>query len=101
MACPFGTSSRAGSSVSRSPFADGQLPAPRSTPVTASVIGMLDLQPRVHFQEVKAAVFVEQELDGAGVRVADALRHGSSRRRDGGPLRGVTASDGVSSTTFW
>ena len=62
---------------------------------------MLDLQPRVHLEEVEAAVFVEEELDGAGVGVADA----SSRRRrrpwsSARAARGDTASDGVSSTTF-
>ena len=35
---------------------------------------MLDLQPRVHLEEVEPAVFVEHELGGAGVRVADAAR---------------------------
>ena len=32
---------------------------------------MLDLQPRVHLEEVEPAVLVEQELDRAGVGVAD------------------------------
>ncbi len=32
---------------------------------------MLDLQPRVHLEEIEAAVLVEQELDRAGVGVAD------------------------------
>ena len=33
---------------------------------------MLHLDARVHLDEVQAAVFVHQELDGAGVHVADA-----------------------------
>src|SRR5206468_1590507 len=43
---------------------------------------MLDLQPRVHLEEIEAAVFVEQELDGARVRVADPFRHRRRGRRD-------------------
>ena len=35
---------------------------------------MLDLQARVHLEKVEGAVAVEQELDGAGVAVADRLR---------------------------
>ena len=32
---------------------------------------VLDLQARVHFQEIELLVFVHDELDGAGVAVAD------------------------------
>ncbi len=32
---------------------------------------MLHLDARVHLDEVQAAVFVHQELDGAGIHVAD------------------------------
>ena len=62
---------------------------------------MLDLQARVHLQEVEGAVVIEKELDRAGVRIADragnrgcGLRHGLAE-----PLAS-TAIDGVSSTTF-
>ena len=34
---------------------------------------MLDLQPRVHFEEVEALVLAGDELDGAGAVVADRL----------------------------
>ncbi len=34
---------------------------------------MLDLQPRVHLQEIEAAVLAGDELDGAGAIVADRL----------------------------
>ena len=40
---------------------------------------VLDLQPRVHLEEVEAAVRVEQELDRAGVGVADAPRDTARR----------------------
>ena len=60
-----------GSRSSRSPRAMRICHRTRSTPVTISVIGMLDLQPRVHLEEIEPAVLVEQELDRAGVGVAD------------------------------
>ena len=63
---------------------------------------MLDLQPRVHLEEVEAAVLVEQELDRAGVGVADRLRDGRGRR--GHPPRAAPATrraTALSSTTFW
>ena len=41
--------------------------------------GMLDLHPRVHLEEVEAAVAVEEELDRAGVHVADGPRRGERR----------------------
>ena len=34
---------------------------------------MLDLDARVHLDEVERAVLVHQELDGAGVGIADRL----------------------------
>ena len=34
---------------------------------------MLDLQPRVHLEEVEIAILVDDELDGAGAVVADGL----------------------------
>jgi hypothetical protein len=39
------------------------------------------LKPRVHLEEIEAAVLVEQELDRAGVGVADRFRDGGRRRR--------------------
>src|SRR5262245_47763218 len=45
---------------------------------------MLDLQPCIHFQEVKAALAIDQEFDGA--RVVIACR---TRRLDGGLAHGA------------
>jgi hypothetical protein len=47
-------------------------------PVINSVTGMLDLQARVHLEEVEVPVAVDDELDRAGREVADGLaeRHG-------------------------
>ena len=45
---------------------------------------MLDLQPRVHFEEIEprvVALAFEQELDGAGVDVADGAAGGDARRQ--------------------
>ncbi len=42
---------------------------------------MLDLQPRVHFEEVKPAVSIEQEFHGTGVRVADGRGNRGCGRR--------------------
>ena len=52
---------------------------------------MLDLQPRVHLEEVELAALVEQELDRAGVRVADRLRDLRGRGRD--PLAQLRRDD--------
>ena len=43
--------------------------------------GVLDLDPRVHLDEVVVAVGAEQELHGAGVAVADLGRRTAPRRR--------------------
>ena len=62
---------------------------------------MLDLQPGVHLEEVERAVLVEQELDRAGVGVADRRATAAAaaviRRR----VSAVIAGDGLSSITFW
>src|SRR5271156_5623682 len=44
---------------------------------------MLDLEPRVHFEEIKAAVRIHQELDGSRVRIPAGLRelHGGIAHR--------------------
>ena len=109
MAWPYGVSSRAGSTSSRSPRAMRNLPAHEIESGHRFRDRMLDLQPRVHLEKVEAAVFVEQELDRAGVGVADALRDGRGRRRDGARAapasRPATASlrrpsdDGAESST--
>ncbi len=51
--------------------------------------GMLDLEPGVDLQEGEAPVGEDEELDGAGVDVADGARRGHRRRPQlGAPLRG-------------
>ena len=60
-------------SVSFSPAATFSISSTRSSPVTSSVTGMLDLKPRVHLEEIEIAVLVDDELDGAGGVVADGL----------------------------
>ena len=64
--------------------------------------GVLDLDARVHLQEVEAAVVVEQELDRAGADVADRrappARAASRMRR---AQLGRDAGDGASSISFW
>ena len=102
MAWPCGVSARAGSMSSRSPRAI------RICQWTRSRLGdhlghrMLDLQARVHLEEVERPVVVEQELDRAGVGVADG---GRDRGRGVGHPRARSAAstniDGDSSTTFW
>ena len=63
---------------------------------------VLDLEPRVHLEEVVAAIGVEQELDRRRVVEVDAAgdppRALEQRRADGS---GSTAGDGDSSTSFW
>ena len=56
----------------------------RSRPVTCSVTAMLDLQPRVHLEEVEALGAaagrrVDEELDRAGVAVAAGARRADGR----------------------
>ena len=63
---------------------------------------MLDLQARVRFHEVEAAVRIHQELERAGVRVLHRL--GGVDRRSLPILRrifSVSAGDGDSSISFW
>ena len=52
---------------------DGELHADEIDAVHDLRDGMLDLQTRVHLQEVERTVFVEQELDGPGVRIIHGL----------------------------
>jgi hypothetical protein len=65
---------------------------------------MLDLQAGVHLEEVErgaVAAPLDQELHRAGVRIAGRC----GERHAAAPMRarsaGVTAVDGVSSSTFW
>ena len=102
IACATGVSARAG--IDRQPLAerDPQLPLHEIDARHHLRDRMLDLQARVHLEEVELAVLVEQELDRAGVGVAD--RAGDERRAVGHPAGAwpaSSASDGDSSTTFW
>ena len=63
---------------------------------------VLDLDPRVHLDEHVAAVGVEQELDGAGVEVADLRGEPDRVRAHPRPAaRGRGCGAGAISTTFW
>ena len=93
---------RSGSRSSRSPRAMRICQRTRSTPGHHLGDRMLDLQPRVHLEEIEAAVLVEQELDRAGVGVAD--RPGDRRGRRGhraAQRRRRPPATAISSTTFW
>ena len=87
---------------SRSPAAMRICHCTRSIPVTSSVTGMLDLEARVHLEEVELAVAVEEELAGAGVHVAGgAARRAPPSRPSRAAAPGVTATLGASSIIFW
>ena len=102
IAWPFGAQQPLGIEIEPLAARDADLPADEIEAGHHLGDRMLDLQPRVHLEEIEAAVLVEQELDRAGVGVADGPARPrppptSSRARSAGD----TASDGVSSTTFW
>ena len=62
---------------------------------------MLHLDARVHLDEVKTAVLIHQELDGAGIHIADFARDIlQASRRSARALFGVTCKDGASSISF-
>src|SRR5436305_12806689 len=50
---------------------------------------MLDLQPRVHFEEVKIALAVDDELDRASRAVADRARQRDRLRPHRGARHGI------------
>ncbi|MCD6060470.1 MAG: hypothetical protein K0S16_781, partial [Moraxellaceae bacterium] len=56
---------------------DAQLPLDQVLAGDEFGDGMLDLQARIHFQEIEIAVGIEQEFHGAGADVVDALRGGN------------------------
>ena len=63
---------------------------------------VLDLDARVHLQEVVLAVAGEEALDRPGAAVADGARGvDGDLRRSARAARASTAGDGVSSTSFW
>ena len=79
IAWPCGVSSRDGIEIEPLAARDADLPAHQIDAGDHLGDRMLDLQPRVHLEEVEPAVVVEQELDRAGVGVADRLRDGRGR----------------------
>ena len=62
--------------------------------------GVLDLDARVHLQEIERAFVVEQEFDGAGADIADR----AAARVAAAPIAcrnsGETAGEGASSISF-
>ena len=87
---------------SGSPAAIRSWSATRSRPVTSSVTGMLDLEPRVHLEERRLAAVVDEELAGAGVHVADGATRGSSAASPSRARRSPSMpGDGLSSRIFW
>ena len=72
------------------PFAggDAELSLDEIAPHDLLRDGVLDLEPRVHLQEVEA-VPLHQELDGPGVPVAGRLRHADARRVKARPQVGI------------
>ena len=81
MAWPFGAQQRRRIQIEPLAARDPNLPAHEIEAGHHLGDRVLDLQPRVHLEEIEAAVLVEQELDRAGVGVADRLRDRGGRRR--------------------
>ena len=101
IACAVGVQQRLGIEVEPLAARDADLPLHQVDAGHHLGDRMLDLQARVHLEEVERAVVVEQELDGAGVGVADRLARPPPRPSScGARSSGDTASDGLSSTTF-
>ena len=85
IAWPRGVTSASGSSVSGSPARDAELPLDEIDAGDHLGDRVLDLQPRVHLEEVEPAVRVEQELDRAGVRVPHVPRDAAAAVRERSP----------------
>ena len=62
---------------------------------------VLDLQARVHLEEVEPAIGIEQELDRPGVGVADRRATRCAAEASARRSSALTAGEGLSSTTFW
>ena len=98
---PVRVPARSGSSVEPLASRDANLPSHQIDAGHHLGDRVLDLQPRVHLEEVEPAVLVEQKLDRAGIGVADGARDRGRRRRDRAPAApAITASEAISSTTF-
>ena len=80
IACPFGRSRRQRIQIQPFTARDANLPPHQIDAGHHLGDRMLDLQPRVHLEEIEPAVLVEQKLDRAGVRVADGPRDRRGRR---------------------
>ena len=95
---------RTSSCVKRQPRAGGDLDLQLHQVEAGDQLGdrMLHLQPRVHFQEIEAAVLVHQELHRAGIVVAGGARGADGRFAHGLAHLGMraTSGDGHSSITF-
>ncbi len=61
---------------------------------------MLDLDARIHLDEVELA-FLVQELDRADAEILDLAHRLGDRFADLLALRGVEGGEGLSSQTFW
>ena len=61
---------------------------------------MLDLEPRVHLQEIEPAGRVDQKFNRAGARVAAARPIAAAAAISCSRSAGDTAGDGVSSISF-
>ena len=89
MAWPRGPAATASwtSSGSGRPAGDQQLEADQVEPGDRLGHRVLHLQPGVHLEEVRVAAAVDDELDGAGVDVADGPGRGHGRLDQAGPQR--------------
>jgi len=62
---------------------------------------MLDLNARVHLDEVKAALLIHEKFDGAGIVVADLAQCFAENVATSLRSSGVIFTDGDSSSSFW
>ena len=95
MACPVTAASR--TSAGRAmPSATSSCSRTRSRPVTSSVTGCSTWSRVLTSKKAKRPSGRNEELDGAGVHVADGAGHGDRRRPELGPLvPGVSAGGGA------
>ena len=71
MACPLGASEPVGVQIESLAARQANLPGHEVDAGHHLSDRMLDLQARVHLEEVEAAVLVEQKLDRSGIGVPD------------------------------
>ena len=82
IACPFGGQRAGGIEVEPLAARDANLPLHQIDVGHHLGDRVLDLQPRVHLEEIERPVLVQEKLDGAGVGVADGPGHGGGGRGD-------------------